>query len=111
MSTGLETEVKMSDVKELDIGKCSFSQILIETEGMSSSNSWGIGDVCQVSMSELTEKVGMLMVSTFIDDKFTSKKLGSEDDEPNILGNACIFDIVIITTSGSCSTFILSISI
>ena len=61
-------------------------------------------------MSELTEKVGMLMVSAFIDDKFTSEKLCWEDDEPNILRNVCIFDIV-ITTSRSCSTFISSISI
>ena len=58
ITIGLETEVKMSDVKKLDRGKCSFSQILIELEGMLSSNKWGIGDVGQVSMSELTKKSG-----------------------------------------------------
>ena len=75
MSIGLETEVKVSDVIKLDIGKSSFSEILIEIEGMSSSNNWGIGDVGHVSMSELTTKVDMLIVALFIDDKFTLKKL------------------------------------
>ena len=110
MSIGLEVEVNVSDVIELEIGKYSFSEIPIETEGMSSSNNWGIGDVGQVSMSELTEKVGMLIVAPIIDDKFTLEKLCWEDDEPKILGKVCIFDIV-ITTSGSCSTFLSSISI
>ena len=110
MSIALETEVKVSDVIKLDIDKYSFSEISIETEGMSSSNNWGIGNVGQVSMSELTEKVGMLIVAPFIDDKFTLEKLSWEHDELNILGSVSIFNIVIIT-SGSCSTSILSISI
>ena len=38
MSIQLEVEVKVSDVIELDIGKSSFLEIPIETEGMSSSN-------------------------------------------------------------------------
>ena len=37
ISIGFETDVKGGDVKELDICKSSFSQILIETEGMSST--------------------------------------------------------------------------
>ena len=80
---------------------------------MSSSNNWGIGDVGQVSMSELTEKMGMLMVPAIIDDKFTVENECWQDDERNIKGNLCILGMddikLVIITSASCSTSILSI--